>query len=439
MPSDLKTLREDGQGESVLRVARPLYGGTFTTDSRGTIAFVLPGELISPPDTILGPAAERVVPRCIHFGTCGGCHYQHAVYPLQLDLKRTILDTLLTEAGLRHLSRIQLESAVEYGYRNRIRLRIEPAATGHFQAGYSLPGTNEFLPIRMCPISAPILWQTAETLLSLAETDPLIHRWLTITSEIELFTSADESKIQVQFFVRTPGGALHESSSFPGLCERLRAAVPALAGASALLDPELNRRARRAWSGVSWGAEGLVYHAADRPYWVPRGAFFQVNRFLIDRLVQIVTAKQHGDIAWDLYAGVGLFTRALADTFARITAVEGAETAAASLAAIKLEKGAGTIEPVHSSTLDFLRARQHQRERPALIVCDPPRAGLGPEACEILARIAAPEIVYVSCDPTTLARDLAVLAPTYGVQSIHLIDLFPQTFHIETIVHLGRL
>jgi len=210
-----------------------------------------------------------------------------------------------------------------------------------------------------------------------------------------------------------------------------------LTGAGATLDPELNRRARRLWQGTDWSAPGLNYPAAGRTYWLPRNAFFQVNRFLLDRQVHLVTANQSGTLAWDLYAGVGLFTRALAENFTQVVAVEGAEAAIASLqTAAKSQKG---IEPVHSATLDFLRARELQRERPSLVVLDPPRAGLGVEAAAILARIAPGEIVYVSCDPTTLARDLAILTKTYKIASITLIDLFPQTFHLETIVHLTRL
>jgi 23S rRNA (uracil1939-C5)-methyltransferase len=78
------------------------------------------------------------------------------------------------------------------------------------------------------------------------------------------------------------------------------------------------------------------------------------------------------------------------------------------------------------------------RDRPDLIVLDPPRAGVGPEACEFLLRIAAPSLVYVSCDPTTLARDLSILQPLYSIRALHLVDLFPQTFHLETITLLER-
>ncbi len=421
------------------RVLRPLYGGNFTSKSGDSLPFVLPGELVqtTPALRILEGSANRATPVCEHFGTCGGCHYQHANYPTQLTLKREILANLLTAAGLPEIPQIRVESAEPLGYRNRIRLRIESGSDGMLRAGYSRRASNEFLPIGMCPIAAPALWRAAETILQL-QSDPLVHRWLTLTAELELFTAPDESKLQLQFFLRAaPNGqrsADNGQRSFHNLCEQIRKALPELVGTSATLDPELNRRTRRIWPGASWGAAGLSYPAANRNYWVPRGAFFQVNRFLIDRLVELVTSGRSGELAWDLYAGVGLFTRALAESFAHVVAVEGAEAAASSLATLKSQNG--VIEAVHAATLDFLRARSLQRERPELIVLDPPRAGIGPEAAQLLIRVTPPQIVYVSCDPTTLARDLAILTATYTVESIHLIDLFPQTFHMETIVLL---
>lgn len=433
----MSQLKSDSHSEpkaelSALRIQSPLYGGSFTTNSAIILPYVLPSELvqITPSLEIFEPSPSRTTPACIHFGTCGGCHYQHANYPTQLDLKREILATLFKTADLTH-PEMRTEAAEPYAYRNRIRLRIEPDATGQLRAGYSLRASNQFLPITMCPIAAPALWEAAEAILHLAATDPLAKRWLTITSELELFTTADESKLQLQLFLRTAEAGKRESSSFEGLCTRISQALSLqLTGASATLDPALDRRSRRTWTGTTWGSAGLAYPAAGRDYWLPRGAFFQVNRFLIDRLVALVTADHSGALAWDLYAGVGLFTRALADRFTQVIAVEGAEPAAAALATLK-----APVTAVHSSTLDFLRARVHDRERPSLIVLDPPRAGLGAEAAQLLARIAAPEIVYVSCDPTSLALDLAHLT-NYEITHLTLIDLFPQTFHIETVTHL---
>ncbi len=153
----------------------------------------------------------------------------------------------------------------------------------------------------------------------------------------------------------------------------------------------------------SWGADGLNYSAAGEDYWVSRGGFFQINRFLVDELVRLVTAGRRGAIAWDLYAGVGLFSRALAKAFQHVVAVE---TAASDLS--RSFKGPGK-RAVENTTVDFLRSAVVQRERPELIVMDPPRAGVGAEVCALLERISSPEIVYVSCDPVTLARDLKAL------------------------------
>jgi 23S rRNA (uracil1939-C5)-methyltransferase len=173
---------------------------------------------------------------------------------------------------------------------------------------------------------------------------------------------------------------------------------------------------------------------------VDQGAFFQVNRWLVDALIEEVTAGQQGTLAWDLFAGVGLFARKLSASFARVIAVESAQPAVEALEE-NLKGTTGTA--VRASTLDFLRqirnAAHPARIVPDLVVVDPPRTGLGSEITALLAQIAAPALVYVSCDPATLARDLrALLASGCSIHSVTLADLFPQTFHLETVVHLRR-
>jgi 23S rRNA (uracil1939-C5)-methyltransferase len=422
----------------MVKIENPIYGGNFSTDAAGTAAFVLPGErvvLSGDMPQVVESSPHRVAPRCVHFGVCGGCQYQHASYPAQLRLKLHILKDIFLQSGLQSLPEPEIHHGPEWGYRNRIRLRVE---SGSF--GYSRRASNDFLPIQMCPIAAPLLWHAAETLKKLGQSDPAVARWLAATSELELFCTPDESRLQATFFLHSPENV--RPDAFAVLCERLRERLPQLTSAGAVLDPELNRRSRRKanWPGAAWGAEGLAYPAAGRSYWVPRGAFFQVNRFLIDDLVALVCGQQAGELAWDLFAGVGLFTRKLASHFKEVIAVEGSEIAASALAtAGKSTKESSGFTAIHSATLDFLRARQHQRDRPQLVVLDPPRAGLGQEGAEILTRIAPEWIVYVSCDPTTLARDLAVFQSAYAIEEVHLIDLFPQTFHMETVVKLRRL
>jgi 23S rRNA (uracil1939-C5)-methyltransferase len=189
---------------------------------------------------------------------------------------------------------------------------------------------------------------------------------------------------------------------------------------------------------MHWGERSRTYIVGGHPYQISLGGFFQVNRFLLPGLMDLALhdntgRKRSGRLAWDLYSGAGLFARAL--DFEKVTAVE-----SAGFSADDLQHNLAGLghRVVRSSTLDFLR-RGAREAKPDLILVDPPRAGLDKEICGLLGSIAAPEIVYVSCDPATLARDLQSLLPFgYAVQTIHLVDLFPQTFHMETVAFLKR-
>jgi 23S rRNA (uracil1939-C5)-methyltransferase len=183
-----------------------------------------------------------------------------------------------------------------------------------------------------------------------------------------------------------------------------------------------------------WGERSLSYPVSELNYQVSLGSFFQVNRFLLAPLLQLAIERRSGQVAWDLYSGAGLFARAL--DFEHVTAVESEGFSADDL---KKNLEGRPHRVVRSSTLDFLRSQAPAQAKPELIVVDPPRAGLGKEICSLLARVAAPEIVYVSCDPATLARDLqSLLQLGYSVQKMNLVDLFPQTFHMETVTFLKR-
>lgn len=432
-----------------LQIEKAVYGGAglaHHTEGEGAgktvfVPFTLPGELVEAAlleqkddfgeaslVQVLTASSDRVRPLCAHFGQCGGCHYQHAAYSAQLRMKTAILLETLERAGLTTLPSIQTHAGEPWAYRNRTRLRLVQL-DGNLNVGYNRPGSNEFLAIHQCPILTPLLWRAAEALLQVAVEKSVAARWLRCAVEVELFTTGDEQKLQMVVFAKK------EQAGLTALCERLQQLLPELTSSSvSLLGPSgLQRRARSQRQLESWGAGGLKYHAAGEDYWVGCGGFFQINRFLVDELVQIVTAGRRGAIAWDLYAGVGLFSRALAGTFQHVVAVEAAATGLSGSF-----KGPGR-RAVETTTLEFLRNAVVQRERPELIVMDPPRAGVGADVCALLARLGAPEIVYVSCDPVTLARDLKVLVEAgYHIVELHMVDMFPQTFHLETVVVLRR-
>ena len=413
-------------------------------------------------------------PPCPHFGPCGGCQLQNLTYEAQLEQKRNRLADLLHGANLT-LPEIQLHPSPPLGYRNRVRFTLAEYRN-ELRAGYisvaragdatpldaldplaeavetlqDLPqvvAQSAFLPITQCPISADILWKATEVFL--AEVNSRSITWIErapfALDQIELFTSADESQLQISLFVRTAAKGLPNryENELTALCEAIRASIPALTGAGMYLLPAKarSRRTEQPRPGPAWGSRGINY-IVTRPgetdgaaYWVPRGSFFQINRFLISELVDLVADNRSGSLAWDLYAGVGLFTKALAPRFQRITSVEVADPAFTALASAKIPNR----HAVKSTTIEYLEHAVIQRDRPELVILDPPRTGAGQQVCELLGRLAPSEIVYVSCSPHTLPEDLATLAAAgYGISQLHLFDLFPQTSHIETVAVLSR-
>jgi 23S rRNA (uracil1939-C5)-methyltransferase len=378
-------------------------------------------------------------PLCPHFGHCGGCQHQDVLYEAQVLTKRAHLKELLTEAGVSYPDNIAAYTAEPYHYRNRIRLRVEYSGET-FQLGYNQLGTTAFQPINECPIATPSLWSAATSLITAAASDRDALYWLKAASEVELFCNHDQSQLQLTLLcaprTKSPQGSF--TRAYNTFAQHVPKEV-ALIGAGAIAsDPRTGPTGRTL---AEAGSSGLNYRVGDELYWITRGGFFQINRFLLETLVDLVCTHNHmprtGLLAWDLFSGVGLFSRVLAHSFTQVIAVESNATAIADLRNAFRKLGAAHAA-VESTALDYLRAAILQRERPELVVLDPPRAGAGIEACDLLNRIAPETIVYVSCDPTTLARDLAILQATYKITSLQLVDLFPQTFHLETVAILHR-
>jgi 23S rRNA (uracil1939-C5)-methyltransferase len=397
-----------------LRIEKAIYGGDgLARNSEGKTIFVpgaLPGELVeaslveerrsfsqSRLDAILEPSGERVAPGCEYVPRCGGCQYQHANVPYQLQMKLSILKETLSRAHLPVPAEIGVLAGPAWGYRNRIRLHVMKSALGYRQRA-----SHHLLPVSHCPIAAPLL----------QEAIPVIARSdvAQLCDEVELFTNGEQ--LLLSLVARKRGPALKH------FAEQLQAELPALAGGGLM--------------GETWGVPYLNYAVAGNAYRVSLGSFFQVNRFLLPELLQLVLARSgSGKVAWDLYSGAGLFAKAL--DYEHVTAVESAGPSAEDL---QYNLAGKTHRVLRSGTLEFLR--KPAKVKPELVVVDPPRAGLGKEVCTLLAEVGAASIVYVSCDPATLARDLQSLLHFYSIKEMHMVDLFPQTFHMEAVTFLKR-
>lgn len=421
-----------------LTIEKMIYGGDgLARTSEGKAVFlplVLPGEQVTATtveekpgfnratlNELLQPSANRVEPGCPYFAACGGCHYQHTDYQNQLEIKRAIVRETFRRTGkFEWQQEIITHAAGPWQYRNRTRMKVRSGE--EFALGYHRLSSHELLAVENCPISSPAINRMIHHLWELGREQRVPQGM----SEIEFFANHDDSALLLEIY------GSPEASALPEFFRDLQIRVPELKGMaifaaplhSVTVEPELKQ---------TIGEAALTYRAGDKSFRVSAGSFFQVNRFLIEELVSAVTADASGRMALDLYAGVGLFANHLAKRFHQVFAVESAAAAAADLRA-NAEK---SVTVVRATTEQFLQKSLNLN--PDLVVVDPPRAGMGEKTSKLLASLRVPRIAYLSCDPTTLARDLRLLLEFgYSIQEVHLLDLFPQTFHIETLVRLGR-
>jgi 23S rRNA (uracil1939-C5)-methyltransferase len=427
-----------------VKIEKLIYGGDGLAHHEGAtvfVPFVLPGEeaAVRPVEQkkkfvrgelerILQASPERVPAPCPHFGTCGGCHYQHLPYDAQLRYKTEILRETLRRLGrIDWPGEITAHASPPWQYRNRaqwkVRIADKTAATEKLVMGYFRAGSTALCPVEECPVLSPRLYELFQALRAAIVSDPALRS----LREAEAFADSNDRKILLNLqFAKFP-------SSAENLAESLRSALP---GAESVLIQDLTGQ-RMALAGPGF----LTCQVAESAHRVSHLSFFQVNRFLFTELAQTaVRAAGEGQTALDLFAGVGLFSLPLAKQFQRVIAVEASPVAARDLKANATAQNL-SLDVREEDVENFLHGwkRTSAAGTPDVIVIDPPRAGLTPPAVARLARIASVRIVYISCEPSTLARDLAALTTNgYVIRSIDFFDMFPQTFHIETLVHLER-
>ena len=355
--------------------------------------------------TLLEPSPHRVVPRCAHFGPggCGGCHFQHIAYEAQLQFKRAVVADQLQRIGGFADPPVQptLPSPQPWSYRSHATFRAD--AEGRL----CFVGTDDtsLVPIEECHILRPELLE----LLTLLDLDvPELER-------VRLQVGSDPDDRMVVLSTR--------DDSVPELLTDLPVSVNFL-----LSDNE----------PVNLIGESHVrYTVQGRTFRVTAGGFFQVNVPVAERLVEVVLdrlALQGNEAVLDLYAGVGLFTAFLAERAALVTSVESYPPAVtdADLNLADLDN----VDLIEGNVENVLPALDTPYDA---VVLDPPRSGVNVRALDTLGKMAPQTIVMVSCEPSTLARDAQRLARKgYHLLSVQPVDMFPQTYHVESVAHFVR-
>ncbi len=366
--------------------------------------------------SVLRPGAARVSPPCPVAGRCGGCDWQHVDYAAQLAAKRTIVVDALERSAKVASPAVEpvVASPETYGYRNRIRLHWSDGRLAYYARGSHRP-----VAISDCPIAELRI----RTVLSRATA--LLASLETPIGDVELAGRVDLPGVTL---------ALRSSGRFaaadtPRLLRALGEEGPDGITGVAMSGPRWSR---------TWGDTRRRFVVSDPELVVEtvESGFGQVNTAANRRLVEVVldiVAARGTETVWDLYSGTGNLALVLARAVKEIVAVERdpAAVAAARTAADRygLANARFTVDAVEH----FLA---EPRARPDVVVANPPRTGL--EHCATrLAEIAAPRVIYVSCNPPTLARDVtAFMERGYSIGHVRPVDLFPQTCRVETVCEL---
>ncbi len=349
---------------------------------------------------VVKASLERIVPRCRHFGICGGCHYQHLPYAAQLKLKTNILCDQLTRIGKLQNPPVQASVAApdEWNYRNHVQFHLDPSGILGFIASAD---PEELIPITECFLpEAGInkLWPTLEF-----EADSLVER-------VSLRAGMNDDLLLV----------LESDEISP----------PEMDIEAGISIVHLN--VSRGNSVVLAGDGYLVISVLDRQFKVSAASFFQVNTRMAGKMVAHLLENlpvSASTTMLDVYCGAGLFSAFFAPQVARVIGIEAAPSACEDFVANLHEFD--NVELYEGLAQDILPGLKMSVD---VAIVDPPRAGLDKAVLDALLRLKPGSLAYVSCDPSTLARDAARLsAGGYRLKQVTAFDLFPQTYHIESI------
>lgn len=393
-------------GDALGRLPDPLTGA----GSRAVfVPFGLPGERVRVRLTeekrgfargeiveILQSAPERISAKCLHFGKCGGCHYQHLSYESQLQAKAEILRDQLTRIGKIQNPPVQptVASPSAWNYRNHIQFHLNAQGKLGFQA----PNSNRVIPISECHLpEAPIhsLWP------------------------------------QLEF---EPETGIERVSIRAGMDDELMLALESDSPDAPEFEIEAGISVAHVFDEhavVIAGEDHIMMKILDREFRVSAPSFFQVNTKMAEKMIQHLLDKLpvSQSIILDVYCGVGSFSAFLAPKCKQLIGIESSESACEDFA-INLDEfdHIELYEDFAENVLPTLKIK------PDIILVDPPRAGVEKEALDAIIKLNPKTIAYVSCDPSTLARDAARLINNgYKLSDVAPFDLFPQTYHIESI------
>ncbi len=364
---------------------------------KGTVAFATLVE-------ILEPSADRIVPLCQYFGRCGGCDFQQMNYEAQLKAKAGIIKDALRRIGkIDWPEKIEIvPSPSEWNYRTRVNWKRDKSNLGYFERS-----SHRVIDVETCPILATLLQnELSRQRENLAGKNSAELQAVSSDNEISRRDGRQYGVFDENFYA-----ANHEAAE---------------------LEKDISADIGK--------AREICLKVGDFDYAFSAATFFQVNHSLLTAFVKTAIGAARGNSALDLYCGVGLFSLPLAKRFSEVKGIEGNPNSV-ELARKNVHQAGLTNVNFETALVGQWLANKSATLPPLdFVLLDPPRTGAERQTIASLLKIEPLQIVYVSCNPATLARDLRLLLETgvYQIEQITAFDFFPQTHHVETIVHLRK-
>ena len=387
------------------------------------------------------PSADRVEPRCPHFAQgCGGCSWQHVAYSAQLDAKAAaVRDSLERLGGFHDLPMRPILAAPEpFGYRNKMEFAFHPdGILGLHPRG----AWYDIIRLDECHLQSSLGLDIVKAAQAFVESRKLscYHPRSRQGLLRELCVRQSRGTGEILLGITTSPGEFPDGEA---MAAHLALVSPKIVGVVRSIRNALDDTGPPTATQTLFGRDYMTEVTGSLRFRIRIDTFFQTNSVQAERLVEVVK-EFCGDVTSadvvDVYCGVGFFSLALAAAGARVMGVEIVESA------IAAARENASHNNLSSLTFHAGDARKVLAEvlpaglAPKVLVLDPPRAGAGGKVMRRIARACPERIVYVSCNPTTLARDLVELRPFgYAITAVQPVDLFPQTYHVETVVELNR-
>lgn len=390
------------------------------------------GELLE----ILESSRERTIPFCPVFGTCGGCQVQHLAYESQLRWKTRVVREALTRIG--GFENVNVEPAVGMpsprAYRNKMALVVR-RQEAEIQFGFYQMRSHDFVPIAGCPVVLTQLDDEIAALRHAANDSELAGSFEGVLHAISRAGAATGQSV-LTLTTAEPSPALRRAGA--AIAQR----VSGLVGIANSFAPRSANAIMGTRHSDVWGRSEMEERIGNLRYRVSAASFFQVNTEIVGRIFEELETLEHPKRVVDLYCGAGTFSIWFAAHGAQVVGIEDNPSA------IREAKANASLNGVAAST-HFLLARAESAlvrgpgrdalENADVVFLDPPRKGCEPQTLDALIAAEVPAVWYLSCNPATLARDLARLRGAgYRLETVRPYDMFPQTGHVETLATMRR-